>query len=63
MIEAYPIIAADTIPNLRDAWISLVNRWQWEWFATFTFRDMVHPESADKRFRLLNLTNPSDTQL
>src|SRR5947209_12381580 len=38
---------------LRDAWIALLGRWQWEWFCTFTFRDMVHPEAADKRFRVL----------
>ena len=38
---------------LRDAWITLLERWEWEWFCTFTFRDLVHPESADKRFRVL----------
>jgi len=38
---------------LRDGWIRLLERWQWEWFCTFTFRDMVHPEAADKRFRVL----------
>jgi hypothetical protein len=38
---------------LRDAWIALLGRWEWEWFCTFTFRDMVHPEAADKRFRVL----------
>src|SRR5882724_4009699 len=38
---------------LRDAWIALLGRWQWEWFCTFTFRDLVHPEAADKRFRVL----------
>ena len=38
---------------LRDAWIALLGRWEWEWFCTFTFRDLVHPEAADKRFRVL----------
>src|SRR2546426_1882085 len=38
---------------LRDAWIALLGRWQWEWFCTFTFHDLVHPEAADKRFRVL----------
>ena|SRR6516162_3775841 len=37
----------------RDAWIAFLGRWEWEWFATFTFRDPVHPEAADKRFRVL----------
>jgi hypothetical protein len=38
---------------LRNAWIALLGRWEWEWFCTFTFRDLVHPEAADKRFRVL----------
>jgi hypothetical protein len=45
----------DTIRDasvLRDAWIVFLGRWTWQWFCTFTFREIVHPESADKRFRL-----------
>jgi hypothetical protein len=38
---------------LRDAWVVFLRRWTWQWFCTFTFREIVHPESADKRFRLL----------
>jgi hypothetical protein len=38
---------------LRDGWIALLERWEWEWFCPFTFRDLVHPEAADKRFRVL----------
>ena len=38
---------------LRDGWIRLLERWEWEWFCPFTFRDLVHPEAADKRFRVL----------
>ncbi len=30
-----------------------MGRWNWEWFATLTFRDQIHPEAADKRFRVL----------
>jgi len=37
---------------LRTAWTQLLGRWEWEWFCTFTFRDSVHPEAADKRFRV-----------
>src|SRR5262245_57443461 len=37
---------------LRDAWIALLGRWEWKWFCTFTFRDMVRPEAAAKRFRV-----------
>jgi len=41
------------IPNrtLRDAWCKFLGQWQWEWFCTLTFRDIVHPEAADKAFR------------
>jgi len=39
---------SDILPH---AWADLLARWPWEWFATFTFRDPVHPEAADKRFR------------
>jgi hypothetical protein len=38
---------------LRNDWIAFLGRWEWEWFCTFTFRDLVHPEAADKRFRVL----------
>ncbi len=37
---------------LVEAWSSFLGRWPWDWFCTLTFRDLVHPESADKRFRL-----------
>jgi hypothetical protein len=53
MSTVYPTVDPPSTLTLRDAWIALLSRWQWEWFATFTFRDMVHPEAADKRFRLL----------
>jgi hypothetical protein len=35
-----------------EAWEALLDRYTWEWFATFTFKDRVHPESADKLFRV-----------
>lgn len=33
-------------------WEGLLDRYAWDWFATFTFRDEVHPEAADKLFRV-----------
>jgi len=37
----------------RAAWAEFLNQWAWDWFGTFTFRgDFIHPESADKRFRV-----------
>jgi hypothetical protein len=57
MAQVYFVPAASATPvdrqALRDAWIALLGRWEWEWFCTFTFRDMVHPEAADKRFLVL----------
>jgi hypothetical protein len=57
MAQVYFAPAASATPvdrdALRDAWIALLGRWEWEWFCTFTFRDLVHPEAADKRFRVL----------
>lgn len=35
-----------------EGWEALLDRYVWEWFATFTFKDRVHPESADKLFRV-----------
>ncbi len=39
--------------TLRASWADfLAELGPWEWFGTFTFRDYVHPERADKLFRL-----------
>jgi len=37
--------------EIRDAWCGFLGQWDWQWFCTLTFRDVVHPESADKSFR------------
>jgi hypothetical protein len=37
---------------LREAWVAFLACWTWDWFLHFTFREIVHPEAADKRFRL-----------
>lgn len=38
--------------ELVDAWVEFLSRWEWDWFLTLTFRANVHPEAADKAFRL-----------
>ena len=38
---------------LREAWVEFLRPYMWEWFCTFTFREDVHPEGADKAFRRL----------
>lgn len=39
--------------TLHRGWTTFLQWYEWQWFCTLTFRDMVHPESADKRFRTL----------
>ncbi len=36
---------------IEKQWIALLARWQWQWFATFTFEEETHPEAAVKAFR------------
>jgi len=36
--------------ELTQAWQDLLGRWRWDWFATLTFKDVVHPEKAEKLF-------------
>jgi hypothetical protein len=41
-------------PHIRlipQAWASLISRYDWQWFATLTFRDHIHPEAASKAYR------------
>jgi hypothetical protein len=35
-----------------EGWERFIDRYQWDWFATFTFREEKHPEAADKTFRV-----------
>ena len=43
----------DGRPDLVSAWSTYVESLgTWDWFATLTFRSEVHPESADKRYRV-----------
>jgi len=37
--------------DICNAWCQFLGQWQWEWFCTLTFRDIVHPEAANKSFR------------
>ena len=44
---------APSTDALTEGWSNFLGRWSWDWFATLTFRgDAVHPEAADKRFRV-----------
>jgi hypothetical protein len=38
--------------QLTDAWIQMLSGYPWEWFVTLTFQHSIHPEAADKKFRL-----------
>lgn len=37
---------------LHDAWRDLIASQDWQWFVTFTFKEEIHPESADKLYRV-----------
>lgn len=39
-------------PSLRDAWVELLSRYEFQWFLTLTFKEEIHPEAAFKKFRM-----------
>jgi len=56
--------ATVVLPNTKDldplhaAWSEFISRQPWQWFVTFTFKEQIHPESADKLWRVwLNKLN------
>ncbi len=38
--------------SLQPAWIQFLDRWEWAQFTTNTFRQEVHPERADRVWRV-----------
>lgn len=48
----FPRAEESSTRELVDAWVEFLARWEWDWFLTLTFRKDVHPEAADKAFRL-----------
>jgi len=50
-----PSTKLDTIqklPPLQSAWLSLIKKYEpYDWFTTLTFRDPVHRDIADRRFK------------
>jgi len=42
---------SDAVP-LKTCWANFISGWEFQWFCNFTFREKVHPEQADKQFRL-----------
>lgn len=38
--------------RIRNAWVDWLGALDWQWFVTYTFPDRIHPEAADKKFRL-----------
>jgi hypothetical protein len=40
------------VSPLQAGWLELLERYQWQWFVTLTFREAIHPEAADKLFRV-----------
>jgi len=50
-----PSTKLDTVqklPSLQKAWLSLIKKYEpYNWFVTLTFRDPVHKDVADRRFK------------
>jgi len=38
--------------QMHSAWVDLLSEFHWQWYITHTFRESVHPERADKLWRL-----------
>lgn len=38
--------------KLADSWVQFLGRFKMDWFCTLTFRRSIHPEAADKLFRV-----------
>lgn len=38
--------------QLHHAWAEFLSTQDWQWFVTFTFKEEIHPEAADKLFRV-----------
>ena len=38
--------------RLHQEWSEFLGRVPWQWFATFTFKVEIHPEAADKLYRV-----------
>lgn len=49
-LDYNPILG--TSQEKSSAWAALLARFEWTWFCTLTFRESVHPERADKLFRV-----------
>jgi hypothetical protein len=51
---ATPIRTAVALSRVavRAGYVELLGRYEWDWFCTMTFPDAVHPERADKLWRL-----------
>jgi len=44
--------SAKVIPPMQEGWISIIKKCEpYDWFVTLTFRDAVHREVADRRFK------------
>jgi hypothetical protein len=40
------------VGQVVEGWERFIDRYQWDWFATFTFTERIHPEAADKTYRV-----------
>jgi len=45
------VVNLDELARLRSAWVDLLNRYNWDWFATLTFRDLPKSFTAVNRVK------------
>lgn len=38
--------------ELIEGYVELLQRYRWDWYGTFTFREEIHPEAATKVFKV-----------
>jgi len=51
-LQHHGTLSAKVTPPMQSAWLSLIKKYEpYDWFATLTFRDPVHREVADRRFK------------
>lgn len=52
-LDADQALLAARFNPLQRAWVDFLLRFRLDWFCTFTFRDAVHPEAANKKLLYL----------
>ncbi len=49
--DTYPLLESKS-DRLFSDWAAWLSTQDWQWFVTFTFKEAIHPEAADKLYRV-----------